>query len=168
MDKDEEIKNKYEDCKQKLKKLTSLLDKEVQKNNKNMVIINTQNKIIDKLQKENILSNNILKYKNDNSSYKMSLTKSRDKYPLLAYDNLIVHNNHQTNLMNYKKSSSQIKCRNNTENNYISNYQPTSGTSGYSSYAKTIVDNTNNSHSKTALKKRPFSSYQKKVKAIDQ
>jgi hypothetical protein len=168
INKNEEIKNKFDDYNQKIKKLTSLLDKEVQKNNKNMVIINTQNKIIEKLQKENLLSNNILKYKNDNSSYKMSLTKSRDKYPLLAHDNLIVNNIHQTNLINYKKSSSQIKFRNNTENNYVSNYQPTSGTSGYSSYAKTIIENSNNSNSKTTLKKRPFSSCQKKVKAIDQ
>ena len=168
INKNEEIKNKFDDYNKKIKKLTSLLEKEVQKNNKNMVIINTQNKIIEKLQKENVLSNNILKYKNDNSSYKMSLTKSRDKYPLLAHDNLIVNNHHQTNLINYKKSSSQIKCRNYTENNYVSNYQPTSGTSGYSSYAKTIVDNSNNSNSKASLKKRPFSSYQQKVKAIDQ
>jgi len=169
INKNEEIKNKFEDYNQKIKKLTALLDKEVQKNNKNMVIINSQNKIIEKLQKENVLSNNILKYKNDNSSYKMSLSKSKDKYPLLAHDNLIINNNRQTNLINYKKSSSQIKCRNNTEYNYVSNYQPTSGTSGYSSYAKTIVDNSNNnSNSKTTLKKRPFSSYQKKVKSIDQ
>lgn len=165
MRKNEEINNKITDYNQKIKKLTTLLDKEVQKNNNNMVVINTQNKIIEKLQKENMLSNNILKYKNNNSSYKMSLSKSRDKYPLLAHDNLIF-NNQQSNLINYKKSSSQIKCRNNTENNYVSNYQPTSGTSGYSSYAKTIVDNNNNS--KTIIKKRPFSSYQKKVKVIDQ
>ena len=170
INKNEEIKNKFEDYNQKIKKLSTLLEKEVQKNNKNMVIINTQNKIIDKLQKENVLSSNILKYKNDNSSYKMSLSKSRDKYPLLAHDNLIVNNKHQSNLINYKKSSSQIKCRNNTENNYVSNYQPTSGTSGYSSYAKTIVENSNNniSNSKSTLKKRPFSSYQKKIKAIEQ
>ena len=60
--------------------------------NNKLCKINTQNKIIDKLQKENMLSSNILKYKNDNSSYKMSLSKSRDKYPLLAHDNLIVNN----------------------------------------------------------------------------
>ena len=167
-DKNEENKKKFEKISQKIKNLNLLLQKEVDKNIKNKVVMDTQNKIIEKLQKENAMSKNILKYKNDFSSYKMSLTKSKDKYPILIQDQSKTISHNENNFLNYKKSSFHVKWRNNTENNYTSNIQPTNGTSGYSSYFKsvnpTLEDNTSSNLSKNKSKKRPFSSKPNKIK----
>ena len=156
---------------EKIKNLNILLDKEVQKNNKNMVIISSLNKMIEKLQKESIISKNILKYKNDNSVHKISLTKSKDKYqyPLIVHDQCHTISNNDNNFINYKKSSLQVKWRNNTETNYPSNpstYHPTNGTSGYSSFTKTFAPtlDSNNTTNKFKNKKRPFSSFQNRIK----
>ena len=166
IDKKEEINKKIENLKEKVKKLEIMLDKEVQNNTKNMVVISSQKKLIEQLQRENTMSKNILKYKNDISSYKMSLSKSKDKYPIIVHDQCNTINENENNILNYKKSSFHIKRRNNTENNYSSNIQPTNGTSGYSSYVKTLaptIDNYNN-FSQNKIKRRPFSSKPNKVK----
>jgi hypothetical protein len=167
-DKTDENRKKFEKLSEKIKKLSILLEKEVEKNNKNMVVIGTQNKIIEKLKNENAMSKNILKYKNDYSSHKISLSKSKDKYPVLIQEQSKTISNNENNILNYKKSSFHVKWRNNTENNYSSNIQPTNGTSGYSSYIKTITptldNNTSNYINKNHTKRRPFSSKQNKIK----
>ena len=167
-DKMDENLKKIEKLSEKIKKLNILLEKEVEKNSKNMVVIGTQNKIIEKLKNENVMSKNILKYKNDYSSHKISLTKSKDKYPVLIQEKCKTISNNENNILNYKKSSFHVKWRNNTENNYPSNIQPTNGTSGYSSYIKTATptldNNTSNYLNKNQTKRRPFSSKQNKVK----
>ena len=133
-----------------------------------MVVIGKQNKIIEKLKNENVMSKNILKYKNDYSSHKISLTKSKDKYPVLIQEKCKTISNNENNILNYKKSSFHVKWRNNTENNYPSNIQPTNGTSGYSSYIKTATptldNNISNYLNKNQTKRRPFSSKQNNVK----
>ena len=54
--------------KNKVNKLEISLDEQIKINNKNICVINSQNRKIDKLQKDTILYNNLLKYKNINSS----------------------------------------------------------------------------------------------------
>ena len=93
--------------------------------------------------------------------------KSKDKYPILAHGQSNTISKNENNFKNYTKNSSIVKLRNNTENNYPSNYQPTNVTSGYSSYIKTYapsLDINNNNYSKTKTKRRPFSSKQHKIK----
>ena len=162
--KKEENSKKMQMYEEKIKKLNILLDNEVQKNVQNMVIISSHKKMIEKLQRESI-TKNILKYKNDYSSQKISLTKSKDKYPILVHEKNNTIN--ENNFINYKKSSFQVKWRNKTENNYQTNYQPTNGTSGYSSLSKTYaitIDNSTNNKSKNKVKKRAFSSKGNKIK----
>jgi hypothetical protein len=170
INKNKELLQKYVE---KIKNLNVLLDKEIQKNNKNAVVINSLNKMIEKMQKENIISKNILRYKNDNSLNKTSLTKSKDKYPLLINDQYNTISNNENYYLNYKKASLQFKLRNNTENNYPSTYHPTNVTSGSSSYNKISspnINNTNNNTNNNAFnkfktKKRPNSSFQTKNKS---
>ena len=166
IDKNEDINKKIEIYKDKIKKLGILLENEVQRNTKNIVMISSQKKMIEQLQKENALSKNILKFKNNIPSHKMSLSKSKDKYPIIVQDQCKTIKINENNILNYKKSSFHVARRNNTENNYSSNIQPTSGTSGYSSYVKTLaptLDN-NNNYSQNKTRRRPFSSKQNKVK----
>ena len=57
-----------DELKNKVNKLEISLDEQIKINNKNICVINSQNRKIDKLQKDTILYNNLLKYKNINSS----------------------------------------------------------------------------------------------------
>ena len=166
IDKSQENEKKIENLNEKIIKLSSLLDNEIQKNNKNLIVINSQNKMIERLQKENTMSKNILKYKNDYSSYKVNLSKYKDKYPILIQDQFYTISNKENNFINYKKSSFHVKWRNKTEsNNYSSNNQNTGINSGHSSYIKTITptptieSNINiNNYIQNKIKRRPYSS----------
>ena len=166
-----ELIQKYED---KIKNLNFLLDKEIQKNNHSTVVVNSLNKMIEKMQKENIISKNILRYKNDYSFNKTSLTKSKDKIPIFLKEQSNTISTNENYYLNYKKASLQFKRRNNTENNYPSAYRPTNGSSRCSSSYKTInpsVNNTNNNTNNNSAtynhfntKKRPYSSFHNKNK----
>ena len=54
--------------KNKVKKLEISLEEQIKINNKNICVINSQNRKIDKLQKDTLLYNNLLKHKKINSS----------------------------------------------------------------------------------------------------
>ena len=126
------------------------------------------------MQKENIISKNILRYKNDYSFNKTSLTKSKDKIPIFLKEQSNTISTNENYYLNYKKASLQFKRRNNTENNYPSAYRPTNGSSRCSSSYKTInpsVNNTNNNTNNNSAtynhfntKKRPYSSFHNKNK----
>ena len=170
IDKPQENNEKIDDLIQKISKLTTLLDTEVQKNNKNMIVINSLNKKIERLQKESSISKNIIKYKNDYSSHKINLYKSEDKYPILIHEKYYTNSNKENNFINYKKSSFHVKWRNNSKNNnYSSNNQPTGENSGHSSYIKTYAQTIENSinannNSKGKIQRKPLSSKQNRIK----
>lgn len=135
-----------------------------------MIVINSLNKKIERLQKESSISKNILKYKNDYSSHKINLYKSEDKYPILIHEQFYTNSNKENNFINYKKTSFHVKWRNNSKNNnYSSNNQPTGENSGHSFYVKTYaqtIENRlySNNNSKGKIQRKPLSSKQNRIK----
>ena len=132
-----DIITEYEE---KIKKLRESLNRELQKNYNNLMIINSQKKLIEEYNFKNILNT--------------SKNKSKDKYPLLS-------SSKDNNFIQYRNSS---KIRNNTDKNI---YQPTIASSYYKSnkiFGKSIEIIDDNKRSKINIKKRPLSSRNKNNK----
>ena len=89
--------------KNKVKKLEISLEEQIKINNKNIFIINSQNRKIDKLQKDTLLYNNLLKHKNINSPI---LTPNKST----LYNSSAIDNSNRNNINNktLKKSSSVL------------------------------------------------------------
>lgn len=96
-----------EELKNKIKKLEINLDEQIKINNKNICIMNSQNRKIDKLQKDTILYNNLLNHKNINSSI---LTPNKST----LYNSSAIGNSNRNNINNktLKKSSSVLSINN--------------------------------------------------------
>lgn len=96
-----------EELKNKIKKLEINLDEQIKINNKNICIMNSQNRKIDKLQKDTILYNNLLNHKNINSSI---LTPNKST----LYNSSVIGNSNRNNINNktLKKSSSVLSINN--------------------------------------------------------
>jgi hypothetical protein len=92
-----------EELKNKVNKLEISLEEQIKINNKNIFVINSQNRKIDKLQKDTLLYNNLLKHKNINSSI---LTPNKST----LYNSSAIDYSNRNNINNktLKKSSSVL------------------------------------------------------------
>ena len=92
-----------DELKNKVNKLEISLEEQIKINNKNIFVINSQNRKIDKLQKDTLLYNNLLKHKNINSSI---LTPNKST----LYNSSAIDYSNRNNINNktLKKSSSVL------------------------------------------------------------
>ena len=128
------IISEYEE---KIKTLTTKLDNECQKNNSNLVVINSQKKIIEQFNYKNILN--------------INKTKLKDKYPLVSpskYCPTIAGIKYKDNI--FLKSKNYSQMRNSTEKNICDRILES--TEQFNKYKNTSRNNKNN------IPKRPFSS----------
>ena len=136
--KNEDLIAKYED---KIKKLKASLDKEVDKNFNDLMIINSQKKLIDDFNYKNI--------------FNISKNKSKDFYPTISG---IPYNQENS----FLRSKNSYKIRNNTEKNY---YQPTIGNfpekTNYNTIFGKSLENLDKYNKNNNSKKRPLSSKNK-------
>ena len=100
-----------EELKEKIKKLSINLDEQVKTNNKNIYIINTQNRKIDKLQKEAIIYNNILNHKNHSSSIISPNKSTIYNSSAIEFNSINSNNSISKNNKSLKKSSSLINAK---------------------------------------------------------
>ena len=127
------IISEYEE---KIKTLTTKLDNECQKNNNNLIVINSQKKIIEQFNYKNILN--------------INKTKLNDKYPLVSsnkYCPTISGNKYKDNI--FLKSKNYSQMRNSTEKNICDRIL--GSTEQFNKYKNTSRNNKN-------ILKRPFSS----------
>ena len=127
------IISEYEE---KIKTLTTKLDNECQKNNNNLIVINSQKKIIEQFNYKNILN--------------INKTKLNDKYPLVSsnkYCPTISGNKYKDNI--FLKSKNYSQMRNSTEKNICDRILGSTET--FNKYKNTSRNNKN-------ILKRPFSS----------
>lgn len=127
------IISEYEE---KIKTLTTKLDNECQKNNNNLIVINSQKKIIEQFNYKNILN--------------INKTKLNDKYPLVSsnkYCPTISGNKYKDNI--FLKSKNYSQMRNSTEKNICDRIL--GSTEQFNKYKNTNRNNKN-------ILKRPFSS----------
>ena len=127
------IISEYEE---KIKTLTTKLDNECQKNNNNLIVINSQKKIIEQFNYKNILN--------------INKTKLNDKYPLVSsnkYCPTISGNKYKDNI--FLKSKNYSQMRNSTEKNICDRILGSS--EQFNKYKNTSRNNKN-------ILKRPFSS----------
>jgi len=104
LEKGEKYKDEIiDELKNKINKLEFSLNEQININNKNICVINSQNRKIDKLQNDTILYNNLLKHKNINSSM-LSPNKTT------LYNSSAIDINYRNNISNktLKKSSSVL------------------------------------------------------------
>ena len=123
-----------DELKNKLNKLTINLDEQIKINNKNVCVINSQNRIIDKLQKEIIVFNNMIKIKKPTSSIitpnkSTNYNSSAIDFNSINSNNSLSKNNKSLlrsrsclNINNTKQPFSP-KVRKINENNSINNFQ---------------------------------------------
>ena len=131
------IISEYEE---KIKTLTSKLDNECQKNNSNLIVINSQKKIIEQFNCKNILN--------------INRTKLKDKYPLVSsskYCPTISGTTYKDNIFLKSKNYSQI--RNNTEKNICDKILGTS-----KEQFNTYKDYSRSKNKSNNIQKRPLSS----------
>ena len=106
----------------KINKLTTDLEEQIQLNYKNMTLIKTQNKMIDKLQKELLFHNIFKKSKNylstnySNMNTNILINENSTSSTLIPSINNMNHNNYLLSGKKLKKSNS---CLNLNENNKI-------------------------------------------------
>ena len=107
---------------EKINKLKSKLDENIKLNYSNMKVINSQNRMIEKLQQEKLINNILNKNRNNNASF---IRNENSKYSSLCHS--INKNNNDTNIFNsggkgMKKSNSCLDLNvNNDRNKQISN-----------------------------------------------
>ena len=113
-----ELGEKYKDqiieeLKDKVNKLSIKLDEQIKINNKNICVINSQNRKIDKLEKETIVYNNLLKYKKPSSSIISPNKSTIYNSSAIEFNSLNSNNNSVSkNTKSLKKSSSYININN--------------------------------------------------------
>ena len=139
-----ELQNKINDYQNEIKKLKKCLEKETGVNTKNNVIIDSQNRIIEQLKKENSFRKNLATSKNtfDYSTISTNiLRKNSDKLPVTSIKNKYIQTLYNNTFSKLNKSSTKKNNRNDTDNNSSVNYQPTNGTSGLISFMKNSTPN---------------------------
>ena len=164
-DNKEELLNKINTYQNKIKTLEKSLENAIQKNNKNDIIIDSQNRIIDNFKKNKC--KNLFNSKNNgfSSESKFTLRKNSDKYPLynlyVNSNGKHIHTSSENNLGDlptFSKNSAKYKLmRHNTDSSV--NYQPTNGTSYLATNLKTSFKNIENGRTKKP--KRPYTSTNK-------
>ena len=113
-----ELGEKYKDqiikeLKDKINKLSIKLEEQMKINNKNICVINSQNRKVDKLEKETIVYNNLLKYKKPSSSIITPNKSTIYNSSAIEFNSLNSNNNSiSKNTKSLKKSSSYININN--------------------------------------------------------
>ena len=130
-----EIGEKYKDkiieeLNNKIKKLSINLEEQVKINNKNICVINSQNRKIDKLQKENIVFNNLLNHRKLGSSIITPNKSTIYNSSAIDFNSFNSNNSLSKNDKSLKKSNSLM--------NINKSRQP------FSPKAKKILNNNNN------------------------
>ena len=106
-----------DDLKNKLNKLSVNLDEQIKVNNQKICVINSQNRKIDKLEKDSIIYNNILRYKKPNSSISLLSPNKSTIYNSSAIEFNSINSNNSLNKKNInnkslKKSNSYLYVNN--------------------------------------------------------
>ena len=98
------------DLKNKVSKLAINLDEQIKINNNNILVINSQNRKIDKLEKDTILYNNLLKYKKKSS---LILSPNKSNSSAIDFKSINTNNTLNKNNINFslKKSMSDVSLQ---------------------------------------------------------
>ena len=155
--------NTISELNEKINKLTNTLDEQIQVNYNNMNVINTQNRIIEKFQKEKFL-NSILG-KNRNKNYNATINQNMYSNNMLINENstysTLIHSikNNTNNLIIGKKLKKSNSCFNiNDMGEQVENKKDSNPYFSYDKITKKYINKEINKTSISSRKIRPFSS----------